>query len=171
VGLVIAPWNFPLAISVVMAFAAPVAGNAVLYKPSRLSPANGWLAFSLLREGGVPDRLSVLSRPASEEVDIAHGEGGLLGGEVVRVRGAPPRGFAGAGLDQHPVLVEAHRSAGGDRFERLADEVAGERVDRLGYGGVLVAVHLRGRPQGHFVGIRRCREQDPMLPEKTRSIN
>ena len=55
VGLVIAPWNFPLAISVGMASAALVAGNAVLYKPSSLSPVNGWLAFSLLMEGGAPD--------------------------------------------------------------------------------------------------------------------
>ena len=55
VGLVVAPWNFPLAISVGMACAALVAGNAVLYKPSSLSPVNGWLAFSLLREGGAPD--------------------------------------------------------------------------------------------------------------------
>ena len=55
VGLVIAPWNFPLAISVGMTSAALVTGNAVLYKPSSLSPVNGWLAFSLLREGGAPD--------------------------------------------------------------------------------------------------------------------
>ncbi|MGE5664199.1 MAG: aldehyde dehydrogenase family protein, partial [Deltaproteobacteria bacterium] len=55
VGLVVAPWNFPLAISVGMASAALVAGNAVLYKPSSLSPVNGWLAFSLLKEGGAPD--------------------------------------------------------------------------------------------------------------------
>jgi RHH-type proline utilization regulon transcriptional repressor/proline dehydrogenase/delta 1-pyrroline-5-carboxylate dehydrogenase len=38
-----------------MASAALVAGNAVLYKPSSLSPVNGWLAFSLLKEGGAPD--------------------------------------------------------------------------------------------------------------------
>ncbi|MBP2675542.1 MAG: delta-pyrroline-5-carboxylate dehydrogenase [Deltaproteobacteria bacterium] len=55
VGLVIAPWNFPLAISIGMVSAALVTGNAVLYKPSSLSPVNGWLAFSLLREGGAPN--------------------------------------------------------------------------------------------------------------------
>jgi RHH-type proline utilization regulon transcriptional repressor/proline dehydrogenase/delta 1-pyrroline-5-carboxylate dehydrogenase len=55
VGLVIAPWNFPLAIPVGMVSAALVTGNAVLFKPSSLSPVNGWLAFSLLREGGAPD--------------------------------------------------------------------------------------------------------------------
>ena len=54
-GVVIAPWNFPLAISLGMVSAALVAGNAVLYKPSSLSPVNGWQAFSLLREAGVPD--------------------------------------------------------------------------------------------------------------------
>ncbi len=54
VGLVIAPWNFPLAISVGMAAAALVAGNAVLYKPSSLAAVNGWQVYSLLREAGVP---------------------------------------------------------------------------------------------------------------------
>ncbi|MBI1919830.1 MAG: L-glutamate gamma-semialdehyde dehydrogenase [Geobacter sp.] len=54
VGLVIAPWNFPLAISAGMVSAALVAGNAVLYKPSSLSPVNGWQLVSLLREAGVP---------------------------------------------------------------------------------------------------------------------
>jgi RHH-type proline utilization regulon transcriptional repressor/proline dehydrogenase/delta 1-pyrroline-5-carboxylate dehydrogenase len=55
VGLVVAPWNFPLAISVGMVCAALVAGNAVLYKPSSLSLKTGWLAFDILREAGIPD--------------------------------------------------------------------------------------------------------------------
>jgi RHH-type transcriptional regulator, proline utilization regulon repressor / proline dehydrogenase / delta 1-pyrroline-5-carboxylate dehydrogenase len=54
VGVVIAPWNFPLAISAGMVAAPLVAGNAVLYKPSSLSPVNGWLLVSLFREAGVP---------------------------------------------------------------------------------------------------------------------
>ena len=54
VALVIAPWNFPLAISAGMTAAALVAGNAVLYKPSSLSPVNGWQLFALLRDAGVP---------------------------------------------------------------------------------------------------------------------
>ncbi|SNB47739.1 proline dehydrogenase family protein [Geobacter sp. DSM 9736] len=55
VGLVIAPWNFPLAISVGMTAAALVTGNTVLYKPSSLSPVNGWQMFRLFREAGLPD--------------------------------------------------------------------------------------------------------------------
>jgi RHH-type proline utilization regulon transcriptional repressor/proline dehydrogenase/delta 1-pyrroline-5-carboxylate dehydrogenase len=54
VALVIAPWNFPLAISAGMTSAALVSGNAVLYKPSSLSPVNGWQLFALLREAGLP---------------------------------------------------------------------------------------------------------------------
>jgi RHH-type proline utilization regulon transcriptional repressor/proline dehydrogenase/delta 1-pyrroline-5-carboxylate dehydrogenase len=55
VGLVIAPWNFPLAISVGMTSAALVTGNAVLYKPSTQSLMIGWLAYSILKEAGIPD--------------------------------------------------------------------------------------------------------------------
>jgi RHH-type proline utilization regulon transcriptional repressor/proline dehydrogenase/delta 1-pyrroline-5-carboxylate dehydrogenase len=55
VGLVVAPWNFPLAISMGMVSAALVTGNAVLYKPSSQSLKAGWLVFEILREAGVPD--------------------------------------------------------------------------------------------------------------------
>ena len=55
VALVIAPWNFPLAISAGMASAALVAGNTVLYKPSSVSAVNGWQLCSLFREAGVPE--------------------------------------------------------------------------------------------------------------------
>jgi RHH-type proline utilization regulon transcriptional repressor/proline dehydrogenase/delta 1-pyrroline-5-carboxylate dehydrogenase len=54
VALVIAPWNFPLAISTGMVAAALVAGNTVLYKPSSLSVVNGWQLYALFREAGLP---------------------------------------------------------------------------------------------------------------------
>jgi RHH-type proline utilization regulon transcriptional repressor/proline dehydrogenase/delta 1-pyrroline-5-carboxylate dehydrogenase len=54
VGLVVAPWNFPLAISMGMVSAALVAGNAVLYKPSSLSPGCGWLVYEILVQAGIP---------------------------------------------------------------------------------------------------------------------
>lgn len=67
VGLVIAPWNFPLAISMGMVSAALVAGNAVLYKPSSLTPVNGWQVFSILRDAGVPEGvLNFLPGPGVE---------------------------------------------------------------------------------------------------------
>ncbi|MGQ9858839.1 MAG: L-glutamate gamma-semialdehyde dehydrogenase [Thermodesulfobacteriota bacterium] len=54
VALVIAPWNFPLAISTGMTMAALVAGNPVIYKPSSLSPVTGAALAMALRKAGVP---------------------------------------------------------------------------------------------------------------------
>ena len=54
VAAVIAPWNFPLAISCGMASAALVAGNCVVYKPSSLTPVVGHTLCSLFRDAGVP---------------------------------------------------------------------------------------------------------------------
>ncbi|MFB3890914.1 MAG: L-glutamate gamma-semialdehyde dehydrogenase [Phycisphaerae bacterium] len=54
VAAVIAPWNFPLAISCGMCAAAIVAGNCVVYKPSEHSPVVGRLLCDILREAGLP---------------------------------------------------------------------------------------------------------------------
>jgi RHH-type transcriptional regulator, proline utilization regulon repressor / proline dehydrogenase / delta 1-pyrroline-5-carboxylate dehydrogenase len=51
---VIAPWNFPLAISCGMCSAAMVTGNCVLYKPSGLSSVVGFTLAELFREAGIP---------------------------------------------------------------------------------------------------------------------
>jgi len=52
---VIAPWNFPLAISVGMASAAIVSGNPVVFKPSSLTGIIGHQLVELFREAGLPD--------------------------------------------------------------------------------------------------------------------
>jgi RHH-type proline utilization regulon transcriptional repressor/proline dehydrogenase/delta 1-pyrroline-5-carboxylate dehydrogenase len=54
VAAVIAPWNFPLAISCGMAAAAIVAGNCVIYKPSNQSPVVGYTLLEILRDSGLP---------------------------------------------------------------------------------------------------------------------
>lgn len=54
VAVVIAPWNFPLAISCGMVSAAIVTGNCVVYKPSSLSPVTGHLLVDLFREVELP---------------------------------------------------------------------------------------------------------------------
>jgi len=55
VAAVIAPWNFPLAISMGMAAAAIVTGNCVVFKPSGLTSIIGWHLVELFREAGLPD--------------------------------------------------------------------------------------------------------------------
>ncbi|MBN1946280.1 MAG: proline dehydrogenase family protein [Bradymonadales bacterium] len=57
VGAVIAPWNFPLAIITGMTSAALVAGNGVLMKPARTSPACGYALYQILMQAGIPREL------------------------------------------------------------------------------------------------------------------
>jgi RHH-type proline utilization regulon transcriptional repressor/proline dehydrogenase/delta 1-pyrroline-5-carboxylate dehydrogenase len=54
VAVVIAPWNFPLAISLGMVSAALVTGNTVVFKPSSLTPVLGSMAARLLVGAGLP---------------------------------------------------------------------------------------------------------------------
>nr|7NA0_A Chain A, Bifunctional protein PutA [Geobacter sulfurreducens PCA]7NA0_B Chain B, Bifunctional protein PutA [Geobacter sulfurreducens PCA] len=55
VAAVIAPWNFPLAISMGMASAAIVTGNCVVFKPSGITSIIGWHLVELFREAGLPE--------------------------------------------------------------------------------------------------------------------
>ena len=54
VGVVIPPWNFPLAILAGMTSAAIVAGNIVVLKPSSDSPWIGWKFVEIMQEAGLP---------------------------------------------------------------------------------------------------------------------
>lgn len=54
VAAVIAPWNFPLAISMGMVSAAIVTGNCVVYKPSGLTSIIGHHLVELFQEAGLP---------------------------------------------------------------------------------------------------------------------
>ena len=51
---VISPWNFPLAIATGMVSAAVVTGNAVILKPSTLSPLTAWYIVRAFAEAGLP---------------------------------------------------------------------------------------------------------------------
>jgi len=54
VGVVIPPWNFPLAILAGMTTAAVVAGNTVVLKPSSDSPLTGYKFMEIMEEAGLP---------------------------------------------------------------------------------------------------------------------
>src|SRR6476619_874843 len=55
---VIAPWNFPFAIPFTQAAYALAAGNAVVLKPSELTPLSGALVAELFATAGAPVRLA-----------------------------------------------------------------------------------------------------------------
>ncbi|MGB9180847.1 MAG: L-glutamate gamma-semialdehyde dehydrogenase [Pyrinomonadaceae bacterium] len=54
VGVVIPPWNFPLAIMAGMTVASVVTGNTVVLKPSSDAPTIAYKFFELLEEAGIP---------------------------------------------------------------------------------------------------------------------
>ena len=75
VAVVIAPWNFPLAISMGMTSAALVTGNTVVYKPASQSPVIGSWIPRLFDKAGLPAGvLNFLPGPGSivGEVLVTH---------------------------------------------------------------------------------------------------
>ncbi len=75
VGVVIAPWNFPLAIPTGMVAASLVAGNAVLFKPAEQTPAVAYGLVQALEAGGLPEGVLAFLPGIGEEVGahlVAH---------------------------------------------------------------------------------------------------
>jgi 1-pyrroline-5-carboxylate dehydrogenase len=73
VGVVIPPWNFPLAIMAGMTCASFVTGNTVVLKPSSDAPTIAYKFFEILEEAGVPAGV----------VNFMTGSGGEVGDVVV----------------------------------------------------------------------------------------
>lgn len=74
VGIVIPPWNFPLAILVGMTLAAVVTGNTVILKPSSDSPRIGYKLMEIMKEVGLPDGV----------INFVAGPGGAVGDTLVK---------------------------------------------------------------------------------------
>ena len=73
VGVVIPPWNFPLAILTGMTSAAVVTGNTVILKPSSDSPLIGWKFFEIMNDVGLPPGV----------MNFVTGPGGSVGDTLV----------------------------------------------------------------------------------------
>ncbi len=75
VAVVVAPWNFPLAIPTGMVSAALVAGNSVVFKPASTTPILGYAMVRILHEAGVPGgALAFLPGPGGELGDYLTGD-------------------------------------------------------------------------------------------------
>ncbi len=73
VGVIIPPWNFPLAILVGMTFAAVVSGNTVVVKPSSDSPTIAARMMEIFKEASLPAGV----------VNFITGSGGEIGDTLV----------------------------------------------------------------------------------------
>jgi RHH-type proline utilization regulon transcriptional repressor/proline dehydrogenase/delta 1-pyrroline-5-carboxylate dehydrogenase len=71
VAVVLAPWNFPLAILCGMTTAALVTGNTVVMKPAEQSSINGALLMEVLQEAGVPPGVISFLPGVGEEIGPA----------------------------------------------------------------------------------------------------
>lgn len=73
VGVVIPPWNFPLAITTGMTAAAIVTGNTVVLKPASDTPVIAYKMFEAFKEAGLPDGI----------INYLPGSGGEVGDTLV----------------------------------------------------------------------------------------
>jgi RHH-type proline utilization regulon transcriptional repressor/proline dehydrogenase/delta 1-pyrroline-5-carboxylate dehydrogenase len=86
IAAVVAPWNFPLAISCGMAAAAVVTGNCVVFKPSGISSLVGRGLAELFKEAGLPDGV----------FNFTPGRGSVMGDYLVEHKDVSVIAFTGS---------------------------------------------------------------------------
>lgn len=117
VGVVIPPWNFPLAIMVGMTTAAFVAGNTVVLKPASTTPVIAYKFYEILEEAGLPPGV----------VNFVPGSGAEIGDLLVTHRLTRFISFTGSrdvGLRIHE--LSARRSEGQIWLKRFVGELGGK---------------------------------------------
>jgi acyl-CoA reductase-like NAD-dependent aldehyde dehydrogenase len=121
---IISPWNFPLTLTLGEALPALMAGNAVIIKPSELTPLSALFGVEMARKAGFPDHLIqvVIGRAETAEalidgVDMINFTGSVATGKRVMQRAAErliPVSLELGGKDPMIVLKDAdlERAAG-----------------------------------------------------------
>ncbi|MES9970793.1 MAG: proline dehydrogenase family protein [Candidatus Thiodiazotropha sp.] len=117
VGVVLPPWNFPLAIPVGMLSAAIVCGNCVILKPASQTPVVAWHFCQLLQQLGLPEGV----------VTCLPGSGAEIGEALVR----DPRTHFVAFTGSREVGLHLHRltsqiTEGQRHIKRLIAEMGGK---------------------------------------------
>ena len=110
---VITPWNFPATIPTEYLCAALAAGNAIVWKPSELTPLPAFHLAQAMHDAGVPDGvINVVTGdgPTAGEAIVSHGGTDLKHprtGETLPARalGAPPADFRNVD-DRRHVLAD-----------------------------------------------------------------
>ena len=120
VAVVIAPWNFPLAILAGMTAAALVAGNTVVMKPAEQSSLVGLVLHEILLAAGVPPAAVAFLPGRGEEVGpalVAHPDTALIAFT----------GSRAVGLAINQLAAEAS-AAGGRLVKRVIAELGGKNA-------------------------------------------
>ena len=118
IAVIIAPWNFPLAILTGMTAAAVVAGNCALVKPAEQSPVTGALLVEILRAAGMPDGACQLLQG-----------GGELGAYLVRQPAVHLIAFTGSREVGLEILRTAYEhQPGQEHVKRVVCEMGGKNA-------------------------------------------
>ncbi|MBW2465662.1 MAG: bifunctional proline dehydrogenase/L-glutamate gamma-semialdehyde dehydrogenase, partial [Deltaproteobacteria bacterium] len=119
IGAVIAPWNFPIAISCGMCAATLVTGNCVLYKPSGLSPVCGARLAGIFREAGLPAGV----------FNFVPCRGGEVGDYLVSHPGIHLIAFTGSvETGERIIRLTSERAAGQHHLKKVIAEMGGKNA-------------------------------------------
>nr|CAA9257036.1 Proline dehydrogenase / Delta-1-pyrroline-5-carboxylate dehydrogenase [uncultured Armatimonadetes bacterium] len=118
-AVIIAPWNFPLAILTGMAAAALVAGNPVVLKPSEQSTRVGYFLMEALEAAGVPPGVA----------NFLPGEGETVGPVLVNDPRVALIAFTGSKAVGLSILRDAAEVRPGQReIKRVIAELGGKNA-------------------------------------------
>ncbi|HEY5386999.1 MAG TPA: proline dehydrogenase family protein [Thermoleophilia bacterium] len=118
VALVIAPWNFPLAILTGMTSAALVAGNPVIVKPAGPTPVIAAQMVRLLEAAGAP--------PGT--VNFLPGPGDEIGDFLVRHPGVDLIAFTGSMEVGLRIISQAAQNPAADSVKKVIVEMGGKNA-------------------------------------------
>ncbi len=119
IGVVISPWNFPIAIPTGMISAAIVTGNCVIFKPSSLSPVTGWWLVEVFKEAGIPPGV----------LQYLPGEGGEIGDYLIEHNRIDFIAFTGSKEIGLRIIEQAGKTSEGQRnIKRVIAEMGGKNA-------------------------------------------
>ena len=119
VSLVIAPWNFPIAILCGMVSAALVTGNAVIMKPAEQSAVCGALLMEIFEEAGVPPGV----------LNLLTGDGAVIGKHLVDHKEIDMIAFTGSREVGLKIWESAGKTRPGQReLKRVVCEMGGKNA-------------------------------------------
>jgi RHH-type proline utilization regulon transcriptional repressor/proline dehydrogenase/delta 1-pyrroline-5-carboxylate dehydrogenase len=143
-AVVIAPWNFPLAILTGMTAAAVVAGNPVILKPAEQSPLIAYRLARAFEEAGAPAGVVNYLPGVGEEIGpglIAHPDVALIAFTGSRAVGLSINHLAAQPRDDQRLVKRVIVEMGGknaiivDADADLDDAVSGVLASAFGYSG------------------------------------
>jgi RHH-type proline utilization regulon transcriptional repressor/proline dehydrogenase/delta 1-pyrroline-5-carboxylate dehydrogenase len=119
VALVIAPWNFPIAILGGMVSAALVTGNTVIMKPAEQSAVCGAMLMEMFEEAGIPPGV----------LNFLPGKGSIIGAHLVDHKDVDVIAFTGSREVGLRIWESAGKTREGQReLKRVVCEMGGKNA-------------------------------------------